>query len=376
MYLHSKNCWLVLLTVLIAQSLNPFTIDLSFASDANDGITPVVRIAPIETKEVIAEGRAAIGETGVPGARQAATAQALRAAVEKALGVYVSSRTLTQNYQMVRDQVLVRSDGYATLKEIVSENIGTQEVRVTVRALVSLRPLAKHLKAMKLTRAWRIYVESTPANTSSTQASVASDAISALENTLSDAGFVVVSRIKDADITVQIAPRFQKIADIPAETGSFSATMHSIRGDVVARAIRVGTGEVVASLFATHTNFNINADAARSQATTEATQSLAPQLTDALMVLPAAQSQAITLQVSGLKNVTQAAQLEDALNSLTGVQKVTRRGYTNGFANWELDMLTDTVSQLPRAIEQSGALRRFRLSVASENRSRIIAAVR
>lgn len=360
----------------LALSLTAFT-GVVEAEEPDAPPTPTVTIAPVETKEVVAEGRAAINrETGVIGARQAAIGQALRAAVEKALGVYVSARTLTQNYQMVRDQVLTRSDGYATLKEIVREQVGTQEVRVTVRALVSLRPLAKQLKALRLTRTWRVRVSAKLDNRAGkTEADndVSAGAVAALENTLADAGFVVVSDAKDADIAVQIAPKFVKIADIPAETGSFSATMHSIRGDVTAKALRVGTGEVVAALSASDTQFNVSAAAARTQAATDAAKNLAPRLADALLVLPAANAQPITLVVSGLKSASQAAKLEDSLNALTGVQRVTRRTYANGSATWELDVMSEAVSLLPRSLEQNASLRRFRLTIASENRSKVVA---
>ena len=328
---------------------------------------PTVKIAPAETKEVIAEGRAAIGTGGALAARQAATQQALRNAVEKALGVYVSARTLTQNYQMVRDQVLVRSDGYATLKEILREQIGTQEARVTIRALVSLKPLALQLKTLRLTRAWRVCV------VAKTEPDASESAISALQQNLADAGFVVVDDAKQADISVQLTPRFQNVGDIPATAGSYSATMHSVRGDVTAKALRVGTGEVIASLSASDTTFHVSADTARSQSAHDAAQILAPRLADALLVLPAANVQPVTLVISGLKSAAQTAQLEDALNALNGVQRVTRRSYANGSATWELDMVTEAASLLPRALEENLALRRYRLSIASETRSKIVA---
>jgi hypothetical protein len=148
---------------------------------------PTVSVAPPETRTVVAEGRAAINfdRGGVPAAREAAIAQALRAAVEKATGVFVSARTLTSNYQLVQDEVTTRAEGFATLGEIVSEQVRGDEVRVTIRALVSLRPLAERLKALNLTRAWTVRVTG--------DRGVDAGALAQLQQTLTEAGFHVES---------------------------------------------------------------------------------------------------------------------------------------------------------------------------------------
>jgi hypothetical protein len=337
-----------------------------------------VSVAPAEVREVVAEGRAAIGEAGLIGARKAAEAQALRNAVERALGVFVSAHTLTQNYSLVRDQVVTRAEGFATLKEIVRERVGPQEVRVTVRALVSLRPLAQQLKALNLTRAWRVRVTE-KGQTGGSNAGVTSatdKAAARLERALADAGFVVVSDEKETDLIAQIAPHFRTVAEQPVTAGDLPMTMNSVRSDLTLRALRAGTGEVVAALSASDTALHINLGTARSEAADGAMEALAPRLADALMVLPASQSQPVTLVVSNLRSATQVGKLEDALNYLPGVRGVTRRSFAAGTAKWELDVFSDATSLLARALEENATLRRFGLSVSEENRTRIIAAAR
>jgi hypothetical protein len=336
-----------------------------------------VSVAPVEFREVVAEGRAAIGETGLIGARKAAEAQALRSAVERALGIYVSARTLTQNYTLVRDQVVTRAEGFATLKEVVRERVGPQEVRVTIRALVSLRPLAQQLKALNLTRAWRIRVTGrAPAARGGGEASALDRAAATLERALADAGFVVVSDEKEADLVAQIAPNFRTVAEQQVNAGDLPMTMYSVRSDLTLRALRAGTGEVVAALSAADTALHVNLNTARSEAAGGAMEALAPRLADALMVLPASQSQPVTLVVSNLRSATQVGKLEDALNYLPGVRGVTRRSYAAGVAKWELDVFSDATPMLARTLEENAGLRRFGLAVAEENRSRIVAAAR
>lgn len=352
------------------------------AAIAGQGATGEVKstITPPTTQEVVAEGRAAIGVGGVLGARKAAEAQALRNAVEKAIGVFVSAQTLTQNYSMVRDQVVTRADGYATLKEVIKEEIGADEVKVTVRAVVSLKPIAEQLKGLGLTRAWRVCIVASagdkkgPAGGDASQP--LSGAVAALEKTLTDAGFPVVSSPKDADITVTVSPRYTNIAARPVQAGNVPMTMYSERSDLVVRAVRSGTGEVVAVFSGADVALHIQPDTARATAAEDVMTLLAPRLAESLLVLPAAQSQPVALVVSGLRGVGEAGKLEEALETLPGVRTVQRRSYTNGTATWELDVFTDAAPQLSRNLEELPALRPFRLTVGTETKARISATAR
>ncbi len=349
-----------------------------------DSNPPVVQarvtVAPPVTREVVAEGKAAIGVGGILGARKAAEAQALRNAVEKALGVFVSARTLTQNYVLVRDQVITRADGYATLKEVLKEEVGTQEVTVTVRAIVSLRPLADQLKALKLTRAWRVYVvaksDGSKRGSEESTDDPVSGAVTTMERTLANDGFAVVSSEKDSDITVLVAPRYKTVAERQVEAGNVPMVMYSERSDLTVRATRTGTGEVVAAISGAETALHIERDTARTNANEDVMGILAPRLSEALMVLPAAQSQPVTLIVSGLSGIVQVSKIEDALNTLTGVRAVTRRSYAKGTATWELDVFNEVSGTLSRSLEESASLRSFGLEVAAESKSKISASTR
>jgi len=333
-----------------------------------------VTATPKATQEVIAEGRAAIGTGGVLAARKAAETIALRNAVEKAIGVFVSARTLTQNYVLIRDEVMTQASGFATLKEVLKEEIGTEEVVVTVRAIVSLRPLAEQLKALKLTRAWRFHVSvegETPGQPAETVTTTSRQAVTKLERTLADAGFVVVADPKDADIQVQVYPRFATIAKREVHAGDIPMTLHSIRGDVTVRAVRAGTSEIVASASGSETILHINATTASAQAAEDAVGKIAPKIADALMILPAAQSQPITVAVSGLSGIGQATKMEEALSQLPGVRNVVRRSYNSGEAIWELDVYSEGIATLAQSLEETGSLRSFGLTVSSETKSRI-----
>jgi hypothetical protein len=334
-----------------------------------------IAVSPPEVQEVVAVGTAAIGVGGVPAARRAAEAQALRSAVEKTTGVFVSARTLTQNYVLVRDQVMTRAEGFATLKEVLGEKVGPESVTVRVRALVSLRPLAARLKGLGLTRAWRIYI-SGKGNFGGTPGAHTAAAKATLEKTLADAGFVVISEKKEADLEVEVKPQIVTTNTLPLDTAAGPMTMYTVRGQVTVRATRAGTGEVVSALSAAGLDMNISLATARGTATEEAMETLAPRLADALMILPAQSAQPVQLVVSNIGSAAQAGRLEDALGLLPGVRGVTRRSYNSGKAVWELDVFTDTLPLLSRRLEEDVSLRPFRLAVASDAGAKIVASSR
>ena len=60
--------------------------------------------------EVMAEGLSALEDTAM--ARDEALSHAQRMAVEKGVGVYVDSNTLTSNYQLIEDNIIAASQGY------------------------------------------------------------------------------------------------------------------------------------------------------------------------------------------------------------------------------------------------------------------------
>lgn len=326
-----------------------------------------------ETRAVVAEGRAAVypDRGGVPGAREAAIAQALRAAVEKTTGVFVSAHTLTSNYQLVQDEVTTRADGFATLGEVISSQVHGGEVRVIIRAFVSLRPLAKRLKELGLVRAWRVRVE--PAR--GAQASAAVCAL--LEQTLIEAGFSVVTTVdkNDApDLVVRVTMKPETVARIPLDTAAGPMTMTTLRVTVGLQARRPGANETVAALASAQTGTHVDAATARATAAEKAVQNLAPRLADALLIFPAQESQPVTLVVANLNGATQVGRLHDALRTLTGVRHVSRRSWRNRTATWELDVTREAIPLLARALEEDAAVRPFRLSVSGETRARITAA--
>jgi hypothetical protein len=97
-----------------------------------------------------AQGQAAVLNGDKPAAREKAIQDALRHAVEMAVGTKVSAQTQTQEFQTKMDQVFTHSSGFVKKYDIVREGMDGDVVQVTVRAYISNADLDKDLEAMGL----------------------------------------------------------------------------------------------------------------------------------------------------------------------------------------------------------------------------------
>jgi len=108
-----------------------------------------------EGVEVLAEGMAALpsgGGTDI--ARDGAISDALRKAVEQAVGTFINSETKVENFQLLSDRIYSRSTGYVSSYRIVTEELVMAEgidgarYRVVVRAKVKTDNLENDLVAI------------------------------------------------------------------------------------------------------------------------------------------------------------------------------------------------------------------------------------
>lgn len=121
-----------------------FTVLLAFflssASGANEDI-PIT----IETT-----GTASVAGSDVSAARDSAIADALRKAVEQAVGMVVSSETVVESFQALRDSVYTNASGYVKSYDVLAESRSGGMYQVRVKAVVSAAGLEGDLDAMGL----------------------------------------------------------------------------------------------------------------------------------------------------------------------------------------------------------------------------------
>ncbi len=103
----------------------------------------------IDFQEVQAKGLSVIYQGDIVAAFEAAVIDAKRNALESALGVYISSETIVQNYQLFTDTILTRTEGYVVGWKEVSRYIDGDIMEVLVTVSVRSGVLAKDFDAVR-----------------------------------------------------------------------------------------------------------------------------------------------------------------------------------------------------------------------------------
>ena len=140
-------CFLLSVLCLSCVSLDPtFATSNQTSSTSNSGNSSPMP-GPANTT---AEGVGVIVDNNTALARDQAIQDALRLAVEQAAGTMVSSETLVQNYEVLRDQIYSQSQGYIQGYEVIDESVEGNLYRVTIQASVATGNLKNDLAALGL----------------------------------------------------------------------------------------------------------------------------------------------------------------------------------------------------------------------------------
>jgi len=97
-----------------------------------------------------AEGVGVIVDANTALARDQAVQDALRIAVEQSVGTMVASETLVQNYEVLRDQIYSKTQGYIQTYKVIDEKTEATLYRVTIQAIVAQGSLKSDLMALGL----------------------------------------------------------------------------------------------------------------------------------------------------------------------------------------------------------------------------------
>ena len=108
---------------------------------------PVIVSGQDKEKEVIATGMAD-GTTAK--ARDAALADAMRRAVEQAMGSFVSSETLVENMILVEDRIYSETRGYIKSYDVLKEKTDDGAYQIKISAIVKTGKLANDLESIGL----------------------------------------------------------------------------------------------------------------------------------------------------------------------------------------------------------------------------------
>ncbi|NQU03872.1 MAG: hypothetical protein HQ589_06975 [Syntrophaceae bacterium] len=115
--------------------LSTLTVVLAITACTAEGIAA--------TKVVVTEGHSFFNKDD-------AIRQAQRAAVEKAVGVFVHSQTEVENFVIQKDKIMSRTQGYITRFTVLEEEKKSEEFYVKIEAEVSLDKIKDDLIAMRI----------------------------------------------------------------------------------------------------------------------------------------------------------------------------------------------------------------------------------
>ncbi|MBI5047480.1 MAG: hypothetical protein HZB54_00825 [Deltaproteobacteria bacterium] len=109
--------------------------------------------ASAESQVVSATGVAPFTPGSEAKAKDMAIQDAMRKAVEQAVGTMVASETVVENYQLIRDSVLTKTQGYIQKYDVVSAGPKGGLYEVTISATVAVENLKTDLAALGLLHA-------------------------------------------------------------------------------------------------------------------------------------------------------------------------------------------------------------------------------
>lgn len=322
------------------------------------------------------EGAGAVVNDNKAIGRDSAIKDALRRAVEQAVGTFISSETMVQNYEVLSDRIYSRSQGYIQNYAIFYEDVRDNLYRVKIRATVSLGNIRDDLQALGLLMARknmpRIMVLMAEQNVGQSHpyyywrgtdlsvcenvihTSFLKDGFTFVDRTplagklkmasgnLSDSEAARMGEQVDAELVI-VGKAFAKYAGNIAGTA-----MKSLQANVTARAVRVDTGMVIASAGGHGAAVHIDDITGGTNALEKAAGNVAEDLKSQIVAKwqsEVASTTLVSLTVRGLKSYADFIRLKDALKTeVRGVQDIFLRKMEGGTAKMDLQIEGSAIS--------------------------------
>jgi len=200
--------------------------------------------APAWGVEVEAVGTAAILGGNVSSARTQALVNAQRNAVEQGVGLILDSETVTQNFQLIKDQVLTSSQGFVTRYLVLKEGRTPDgaSFQVTIKAEVARNLLEDRLAALRILhkkmgnkRVMVIYQSSNP-NAMERNHGATTAALQAIRDELNQAGF----RLFNPAATEQVYRQIEVAGRVDRPVDDLIAMALDQKADVFVRFENIG----------------------------------------------------------------------------------------------------------------------------------------
>ncbi len=342
-------------------------------------------MALAQSQTVTVEGVATIlgGDQGI--ARDNALKDAQRKAVEQAVGAMIASETLVENFQVLRDSIYSKSQGYIKKYDIVKEGPQKDLFSVTISATVAMGDLKNDLSALGLLMArvgkprtlfmiaeqnigqevyvfwWGWWGKGGAAFAGQMVDMAVSESV--LKEAFLGKGFNVIdvsavtgkfeisNAYRVADLTdsgareigkkmgAEIIVKGKALAkEGPRTPGS---SVGSYLADITVSVVRVDNGQVLASARDSAPARHVSQHVGGNQAIENAAKKVADKLIDQITAKWTGEmsgGQLVQITIRGLSGMKDLVRVKDFLQSqIRGVQTVIQRSYEGGVAVLEVD---------------------------------------
>lgn len=310
--------------------------------------------------QVEAEGSAGI-EYSRQQAKQDAIEDAQRNAVEKALGVMLTSETVVQNYVLLQDKILTRVEGYVRDFQVLGETCDNTACTVHIRATVEEMALADDVAA--LTRILprlnypTVAISLQEQSLSSSANPMPLNLIAArqtIESDLRKKGFDLVNSTGPDSTDAQLLIRGQAyVQDNGASP--YNERFHAYAATIVADICENTTGKVLASASSEtvlpHHNFAIGSQNALQQAAQQLSGKLSDEIVSTWLEACYNEHQ-IRLIVTGC-TFADLANLERELSAIPGVIRAQQKQFTSKGGEFVLGWHNCNTLRLAEKIDQT-----------------------
>jgi hypothetical protein len=331
-----------------------------------------------DTVDVTVVGQAVIFSNDKVAAKEKAIDDALRKAVEQAVGTIISSETVTSNYQLVSDKIFSRSKGYVKSHKVVEEAVRDGNVfEVKLQATVGTAALQDDvdgiLVALSAKNMPRVLVMVTEQQVGAASPSYwwgeksFKTTMDVTENAIiaswQPKGVRFVDRQSLAGklttgLTTSSAPDDRMVKDIAGKVGAeivvrgdataqdqglvMGTQMHSIQVSVSLRALNTDTGDIMGAATITTAALHINPASGGTAALDKAGQAAAKVLFTKMLdrwqkeIFGAA---TVSLKVNDVGKTANLKALKSFLtNDIRGVKAVRERSYSKKLAELEVEI--------------------------------------
>jgi len=333
---------------------------------------------PLQSQVIKVDGVGAIVNNDKAIARDNAIEDALRKAVEQAVGTLVSSETMVENFQLLSDSIYTKTEGYIQKYKIMSEAPAENIYKVNIEATVALGNLKNDLAAVGLLMARkhkpRIMIMIAEQN-------IGQQYLSfwwghqASETNLSITESVLIEKLREKDFNVvdheakarniKIGKPYQ-VANLDDNTavslgnqydaevvivgkalakyiGNVMGTsMKSVQANMSARAIRTDNGAIIASANTHGAAVHIDEVTGGSEALKKASSDLASKLMDQIINTWGKEvggTTMVQMTINGISSYQDFVKFKNVLQEqVRGIKGVYQRSINAGVAKIDIDI--------------------------------------